>query len=83
MITLAAASFPTIGMPESTEPSGGGAVIGHDRDGNGIIRADFGWIAPVVGLLSVRRAAHGVVAGSRELPLAQLCGASWGNLRLI
>ena len=49
----------------------------------GFIRVDFGRIARVVGLLSVRRGAHGVVAGSRELPLAQLCGASWGDLRLI
>ena len=44
--------------------------------------ADFGWLAPVVGLLSVRGAAHEVAVGSKALSLAGSCGASGRDFRL-
>ena len=44
--------------------------------------ADFGWMAPVVDLLSAWGAAHEVVEGSREFSLADSCGVSWRDLRL-
>ena len=68
--------------PESTEPSSGGTGGGPDRDGDGIVLAEFGWMAPVVDLLSAEGAAHGVVEGSKELSLGHLCGASGRDLRL-
>ena len=68
--------------PESTEPSSGGTGRGPDRDGDRIVLADLGWMAPVVDLLPVRGAAHAVAAGSRALSLADSCGASWRDLRL-
>ena len=59
--------------PESTELSGGGTGRGPERDGDGIVQADFGWMAPVVGLLPARGAAHGVAEGSEELSPAHVC----------
>ena len=37
--------------------------------------ADFGWMAPVVDLLSSEGPAHGVAVGSNALSLADSCGA--------
>ena len=62
--------------PESTEPSGGGAGKGPSRNGDGIDPADFGRAGPAAGLLPVRGAAHEVAGGSKELSLANSCGAS-------
>ena len=44
-------------------------------------QADVGWMAPAVGLLSVRGVAHEVAEGSKELSLADSCGASWRDSR--
>ena len=46
----------------------------------GIAQSDFGWIGPVVGPLSAKGAGHGVSGISKELSLAQVCGASWRGL---
>ena len=67
---------------ESTEGMRGGTGTGHDRDGDGIVEVDSEWMAPVVGLLSAKGAAHGGAEGSRELSLAHGCGASWRDLWL-
>ena len=44
--------------------------------------AEFGWMGPVVDLLSAEGAAYGVAEGSRELALPDSCGASGRDLRL-
>ena len=68
--------------PESTEPSSGGTGRGPDRDGDRIVLADLGWMAPVVVLLWAEGAAHAVAVGSKALSLADSCGASGRDLRL-
>ena len=68
--------------PESTERSSGGTGRGPDRDGDGIVLAEFEWMAPVVDLLSAEGAAQGVAEGSQELSLPDSCGASGRDLRL-
>ena len=42
----------------------------------------MGRAEPVAGLLAVRGAAHEVAEGSKELSLADSCGASGRDLRL-
>lgn len=51
-----------------------------ERDVPGMERASSRWMAPVVGVLSTRGAAHEVAVGSKKLSLAQVCGASWRDL---
>ena len=67
---------------ESTEPSSGGTGRGPDRDGDGIVLAEFGWMGPVVDLLSAEGAAHGVAEGNKEPSLADSRGASGRDIRL-
>ena len=69
--------------PESTERSGEGAGTGHHRGGEGAAPADMGRAGPVAGLLPVRGAAHAVAEGNKAPSLADSCGASGRDLRLI
>ena len=71
-----------LSKPQSTERSGEGGGTGHHRDGEGTVPADMGRAEPVAGLLAVRGAAHEVAEGSKELSLADSCGASGRDLRL-
>ena len=66
--------------PESTERSGESAGTGHHRDGEETDLADMGRSGPVAGLLAVRGATHGGADGSKELSLADSCGASGRDL---
>ena len=59
-----------------------GTGRGPDRDGNGIVQADPGWMAPSSGPIAGEAAAHEVAVGGKELSLADSCGASWRDLRL-
>ena len=62
-----------------SERSGVGTGRGHDRDGEGLVPANCGWMAPVVGLLSAKGATHGATEGSRRRSLAGLARV-WGTL---
>ena len=44
--------------------------------------AEFGWMGPVVDLLSAEGAAHGVAEGNKEPSLPDSCGASGRDIRL-
>ena len=56
--------------------------MGHYRDGDVIVLAEFGWMAPVMDLLSAEGSRSEVAEGSEEVSLADSCGASGRDLRL-